>query len=167
MEGRKALTAVGRILKLLVHIAANSRMLRNRSVPHVRKIRNIGVRMRRLTKPWRKATNNAATLDRRRNNRSGMTGYFASIASLRRKQTPIAMPKRIKQITLTLLQANITPPNSRPSSSVTVTPTMAILPSQSTALIPATSGVGGVSSLRNSASTMIAMPEQGTVSCQK
>lgn len=166
MELRIALTLEVRTLGRLGHKVVGSRMLRSTSTPPVSKTSKPNIAIYGLANPWRNVTSNAATLDRRWNKRSGITGYRASFASLRRKQAPITIPNTIRHITFTELQANITPPNSRPRSSVKVAPTMAMLPNQSTALSPSMRGVEGVSNCRNRASTTIANPEQGTLACQ-
>ena len=162
MEGRTVRIGGVHIPALLGHTVAGSRMRRSTSTPHISIMGETVVQKSELTKPWRKATTNVATLDWRWNKRSGITGYRANLASLRRKQAPITIPNTIKQVTLTELHAKFTPPNSRPRSRVRVAPTIVMLPNQSTALIPATRGVDGVSNLRNNARTTIARPEQGT-----
>jgi hypothetical protein len=165
-ERRTTQTAEVHILGLLGHKVAGSKMRRSMSASRVSKTRKTTVGRSALTKPWRKATSNAATLDRRWNKRSGITGYCASFASLRRKQTPITKPNRIRQMTFAELHAKITPPNSRPRRSVNVAPTIAMLPNQSTAFSPATREVDGVSSLRKRDMTMMARPEHGTWTSQ-
>jgi hypothetical protein len=101
------------------------------------------------SKPCRKATSNAAILDLRWKSRNGITRYLASIPSFSKKHALITIPKLIKQMTLAELHAKMTPPNSNPRSNVNVAPTIAMLPSQSTAFNPATKGVAGSSNIKN------------------
>lgn len=92
----------------------------------------------------------------------GITGYRANFDSFTRNKTTITTLKVIRQRTFAELQGKITPPNSRPRRRVIVAPTIAMLPSQSTALRPAMIGVRGVSSFKNSTKAKNTTPEHGT-----
>ena len=74
----------------------------------------------------------------------GMSGYCASLFSLKMKTPIIIVPKIIKQMTVGEFQAKEVPPNSRPNSSIKVTPNIERLPNQSIALNPSAIAVLGL-----------------------
>ena len=78
----------------------------------------------------------------------GITGYFAAFASIRKNSTEHATPTVIKTSTVGEVQSNDSPPMFRPSKVIRVTASSARLPSQSTALSPAQTGVLGLCTSR-------------------
>lgn len=72
-------------------------------------------------------------------------------------------PNTIKQITLGEFQGNVTPPNSRPSSTINVIPKMEKLPNQSTAFIPGIMAVFGLCTSRKSKIRMKEVKQIGTL----
>lgn len=117
------------------------------------------------TNPWQKQTKRAATFERCLNSLRGMTGYRASFHSLTTKRQATTKPKIIKQRTVGEVQGYVTPPNSRPKSTMSVPPTMVREPAQSTALRPSQTGVLGLWRCRKKESAMITVPVIGTTIC--
>lgn len=95
------------------------------------------------------------------NNRRGITGYFANFHSMITNMIETSNPKTMRHMTLAESQGNVIPPNSKPSRNMTVPPTMARLPNQSTALSPAPSGVLGLSKCKNKESATMTLPVIG------
>jgi hypothetical protein len=52
------------------------------------------------------------------------------------KKPSMRIPNTIKQITFGEFHGNVSPPKSRPSNVISVTPSMVTVPNQSTAFIP-------------------------------
>lgn len=90
-----------------------------------------------------------------------MRGYFDSRAWLKTKTPSIAHPETIRHITLGEFQGNNSPPKFNPSNGIERAPIMAILPNQSTALIPSIKGVRGLWTSRKSNSRMKDVPATG------
>ena len=91
----------------------------------------------------------------------GITGYFAALASIRKNRTEQATPTVIRTRTVGEVQLNDSPPIFRPSSVMRVTASSARLPSQSTALSPAQTGVLGLCTSKKSNKMMKLRPPIG------
>lgn len=74
----------------------------------------------------------------------GMRGYFASLFSLKIKTPESKAPIMIRLKTCGDFHGNDAPPNSSPSRIIRVTASMEMLPIQSTAFSPSTTGVFGL-----------------------
>ena len=99
--------------------------------------------------------------DRFRNNRRGMIGYLASLASLNTKRIDIKSPNTIRQTTCGEFQGKVIPPKSRPRRNITAKPTTDRLPNQSIAMIPAMKPVPGLWRSRKKNTTRKVRPELG------
>lgn len=67
----------------------------------------------------------------------------------------------MRQMTVDECQENVVPPKSRPSRSMSVTPMIVRLPTQSTALMPTTNGVFGLCTSKKHKSRMNVIPVIG------
>lgn len=94
--------------------------------------------------PWKNATSNDATFDLFEKMAGGISGYFASFNSLKKKRIDIKPPNTSKQMTVAELQGNTSPPRLRPRSSISVTPRIEMLPGQSIAFSPSRAFVLGL-----------------------
>jgi len=94
--------------------------------------------------PWKKATKEAEKFDRCEKIERGMSGYLAILFSLKKNNTDISAPATIKQMTFCEPHGKTSPPKLRPRRSISVRPTMEILPNQSIALIPSNAFVRGL-----------------------
>src|SRR5438046_9797231 len=112
--------------------------------------------------PREEHTSKEATWESRSNSRIGMTGYLANFHSLMMKSEASTSPKMIRQTTFGDDHGKDTPPNSSPSKNMTVPPTTVRLPSQSTALRPAMTGVRGLCSFRLNRSMKKVIAVHGT-----
>ena len=102
-----------------------------------------------------------ATLDLRRNKPRGMIGWRADRASLKRKKKASKAPTTTRQMTFGEFQGYAMPPKLRPSSTMTMTPTIEKLPAQSMALMPAVNLVFGSCTSRKRSSRKNAGPQIG------
>ena len=78
------------------------------------------------------------------NSFNGMSGYLANFFSLSTKNKIATLPKTIRQMTVGLFHGKASPPKSRPSRSIRVTPRIDKLPSQSIARMPSRKVVFGL-----------------------
>lgn len=92
----------------------------------------------------------------------GIRGCLANFFSDRTNTRIAALPKTIRHITVGEFHGNCSPPKSRPSRSMRVTPRMERLPAQSTALIPSITVVLGLCTSRNNIRTMNVVPQIAT-----
>ena len=97
-----------------------------------------------LTKPCTKHNTRLATLDELRKRLSGISGYRARLFWLKIKSIDMKQPNTMRQMILGEFQGNITPPKSKPRSSISVKPKIEKLPHQSMALMPSRTFVFGL-----------------------
>ena len=96
-----------------------------------------------------------------RKRRRGINGYSANLASLKIKKPIIRTPNTMRQMTFGEFQGNVSPPKSRPSNVMSVTPSMVTVPNQSIAFIPSQIWVFGLWTSKNSRIIRKANPASG------